>query len=102
MRLVTGNDLKTGDVVWWTGDGWSRSIADAILVEPGDGPDQADGIIHRTGENSHAVSEAWEIEAEATSDGPRPLHIKERMRALGPSVRPDLGVQSEGDVHVSL
>jgi hypothetical protein len=25
-----------------------------------------------------------------TPDGPRPAHIKDRIRALGPTVRPDL------------
>ena len=30
------------------------------------------------------------IEAVATPEGPRPAHIKDRIRALGPTVRPDL------------
>ena len=30
------------------------------------------------------------IDATATADGPRPAHIKDRIRALGPTVRPDL------------
>jgi hypothetical protein len=30
------------------------------------------------------------IDAEPTADGPRPAHIKDRVRALGPTVRPDL------------
>ncbi|RZM07519.1 MAG: DUF2849 domain-containing protein, partial [Sphingomonas sp.] len=30
------------------------------------------------------------IDATATPDGPRPAHIKDRIRALGPTVRPDL------------
>jgi hypothetical protein len=30
------------------------------------------------------------IDAEKTSDGVRPAHIKDRIRALGPTVRPDL------------
>ncbi|HKX22864.1 MAG TPA: DUF2849 domain-containing protein, partial [Rhizorhapis sp.] len=29
MRILTGNDLKTGDVIWWTGEGWSRHLAEA-------------------------------------------------------------------------
>lgn len=32
MRLLTGNDLPTGDVVWWTGTGWSRHVEDAVDV----------------------------------------------------------------------
>jgi len=30
------------------------------------------------------------IDAAATPEGPRPAHIKDRIRALGPTVRPDL------------
>ena len=30
MNLITGNDLKTGAVTWWTGNGWSTRIEDAV------------------------------------------------------------------------
>ncbi|MEM8826050.1 MAG: DUF2849 domain-containing protein [Pseudomonadota bacterium] len=95
MFILTGNDLATGDVVWWTGEGWSRHVADAVGVDAGEGPDQAAGIIHRE-QTKRAVNGAYEIEAEAGANGPVPAHIKERMRAAGPSVRSDLGVQAEG------
>ncbi len=32
MKLLTGNDLSTGDVVWWTGRDWSRHVEDAVDV----------------------------------------------------------------------
>ena len=32
MKLLTGNDLATGDVTWWTGSGWSRHVEDAADV----------------------------------------------------------------------
>ena len=32
MKLLTGNDLPTGDVTWWTGTGWSRHVEDAVDV----------------------------------------------------------------------
>ena len=37
MNILTGNDLASGDVIWWTGDGWSRHVEDAIDAahEPG-------------------------------------------------------------------
>ncbi|MBZ6379295.1 hypothetical protein B5C34_08510 [Pacificimonas flava] len=95
MIILTGNDLETGDVVWWTGSGWSRRVADAAFVEPGEGPEQAAGIMHRE-MTSRAVNGAYEVDAEDGEQGPVPSHIKERMRAAGPSVRPDLGVQAEG------
>ena len=32
MRLLTGNDLKTGAVTWWTGSDWSIHVEDAADV----------------------------------------------------------------------
>ena len=32
MKIATGNDLATGDVVWWDGDGWSRHVEEAVDV----------------------------------------------------------------------
>ncbi len=84
MKLLTGNDLPTGDVIWWTGSGWSRHVEDA-------GDVGADGeAIGRAEEGARRVNGPYVIDATATSDGPRPAHIKDRIRALGPTVRPDL------------
>ena len=32
MKLLTGNDLKTGAVTWWTGSDWSIHVDDAVDV----------------------------------------------------------------------
>ena len=84
MKLVTGNDLPSGDVIWWTGSGWSRHIEDAV-----DAGDHAENIA-RAEEASRRVNVPYVIEGVATAEGPRPAHIKDRIRALGPTVRPDL------------
>ena len=84
MRLVTGNDLPTGDVVWWAGGGWSRHIAEAV-----DAGDRAEAIA-REEEAARRVNVPYVIEATPTPEGPRPAHIKDRIRALGPTVRTDL------------
>ncbi|UYY78364.1 DUF2849 domain-containing protein [Sphingomonas sp. R1] len=84
MKLLTGNDLSTGDVVWWTGEGWSRHLAEAADV--GDKGD----VLAATEEAARRVNVPYVIDAETTPDGPRPAHIKDRIRALGPTVRPDL------------
>ena len=84
MKLLTGNDLSTGDVTWWTGDGWSRHVEDAADV--GDTGD----VVATTEEAARRVNGPYVIEATATAAGPRPAHIKDRIRALGPTVRPDL------------
>ena len=89
MIMLTGNDLATGNVIWWTGEGWSRHVADAA-----DAGEDADAILIRE-EGALRVNAAYAIDGERTPDGPRPAHIKDRVRAAGPTVRPDLGVQAE-------
>jgi hypothetical protein len=84
MKILTGNDLPTGDVIWWTGDGWSRHVEDAVDVG-------TEGeAIAAAEEGARRVNGPYVIDAAATPDGPRPAHIKDRIRALGPTVRPDL------------
>ncbi|WP_404338399.1 DUF2849 domain-containing protein [Sphingomonas sp. MMS12-HWE2-04] len=84
MKLLTGNDLATGDVTWWTGSGWSRHVEDAADVA-----EQGEAIAH-VEEAARRVNGPYVIDATATPEGPRPAHIKDRIRALGPTVRPDL------------
>lgn len=84
MKLLTGNDLKTGDVIWWTGNGWSRHVEDAV-----DAGDEGPAIL-KVEEAARRVNASAVIDAVATPQGPRPAHIKDRIRALGPTVRLDL------------
>ena len=86
MKLLTGNDLVTGDVTWWTGADWSRHVADAVDVA---GEGEAIGARE---EAALRVNGPVVIDATATPEGPRPAHIKDRIRAYGPTVRPDLAI----------
>ena len=87
MKLITGNDLASGDVVWWTGQDWSRHIGDAVDV----GTD-GEKIAHRE-EAALRVNIPYVIDAEPGPNGPVPNHIKDRIRASGPTVRPDLAIE---------
>ena len=87
MKILTGNDLKTGDVIWWDGQGWSRYVDSAA-----DAGADADAILARESA-ARRVNAAYAIEAARTADGIRPAHIKERIRALGPTVRLDLSLK---------
>jgi hypothetical protein len=88
VKILTGNDLKSGAVTWWDGVQWSLHVDDAVDVG-----DHADTILARE-QAARRVNAAYAIEAvrDGTdgSGGVRPAHIKERIRALGPTVRPDL------------
>ena len=87
MKILTGNDLPTGDVVWWTGSDWSRHVADAVDVDH-----QGEAIAARE-EAERRVNGPYVIDAEETPNGPRPAHIKDRIRAAGPTVRLDLNIK---------
>ncbi len=84
MKLLTGNDLKSGDVIWWDGEGWSRHIEQAVDVA-----DTGNALLARE-EAAGRLNTGYVIDAQATAHGPRPDHIKQRIRARGPTVRADL------------
>lgn len=84
ITILTGNDLLTGDVTWWTGHGWSRHVDDAVAIE-GTGAE-----IIAPEEAARRVVGAYAVAATRSDGRVRPAHIKERVRALGPTVRPDL------------
>jgi hypothetical protein len=87
MNILTANDLATGDVIWWTGEGWSIHVNDAVDV--GD----KGGEIAQAEVAARRANEAYVIEATSDADGVRPAHIKDRIRALGPTVRLDLSLK---------
>ncbi|WP_066517419.1 DUF2849 domain-containing protein [Sphingobium cloacae] len=87
MKILTGNDLGTGDVIWWAGDGWSRQVGDSADVG-----EKGEDLV-RSEEAAQRVVGAYVIDATVTDEGIRPAHIKDRIRALGPTVRPDLSLK---------
>ena len=85
MKILTGNDLKNGRVVWWDGQGWSIHVEDAADVG-----DAAEMILAEE-DAACRVNGGYAIDAEPDAQGGvRPAHIKDRVRAYGPTVRPDL------------
>jgi Protein of unknown function (DUF2849) len=87
VKILTGNDLKSGAVTWWDGSGWSLHVDDAV-----DAGEHADEILARE-EAARHVNSAYVIDGERTAEGIRPAHIKDRIRALGPTVRMDLSLK---------
>ena len=84
MKILTGNNLESGAVVWWDGTSWSLYVDDAVDVG-----DRGEEIIARE-QSARRVNSAYELDASRDDNGVRPAHIKDRVRALGPTVRPDL------------
>ena len=95
-KALTGNRLTDGEVIFLTRAGtWSETIDEAaIALEP-----QSAAALEKRGETAVAnneITEAYLIDVERTDGRVRAVHIRERIRTLGPTVRGDLGKQSVG------
>jgi hypothetical protein len=110
LKVLTANDLLSGDVVFLHADGrWQTALQGARVAAT---PAEAESL--------EALATAPETEAETVGayliDVVRdaggtlaPVRYREALRTLGPSVRTDLGRQAEaaaeaanGGDHVSL
>ena len=95
-QLVTANRLRDGIAVFLTRGGeWSETIDEAALALE---PEAAKALEARARQDEikTIVTGAYLIDAERRGGQVRAAHIRERMRALGPTVRRDLGKQAEG------
>jgi predicted NAD/FAD-binding protein len=85
-KVVTANRLSDGKVVFLTAAAvWSEDIDSAVVaVEP-----QAAAALSERGQQAEAanlVTGSYLIDAERRDGRVRPVHIRERIRALGPTV----------------
>lgn len=95
-QVMTANRLRDGEVVFLTRAGvWSEKIDDAALaLEP-----QAKAALEaRAAEDVRKtlVTGHYFFDAERINGRIRANHFRERVRTLGPTVRPDLGKQALG------
>ncbi|MFL5020072.1 MAG: DUF2849 domain-containing protein [Rhizobium sp.] len=95
-QALTANRLGDGVVVFLTRAGeWSLSVDDAALAVETDAA-RALEARGRQAEAANTVTGAYLFDAERHEGRVRALHIRERIRTLGPTVRQDLGKQAAG------
>jgi hypothetical protein len=94
VRALTANRLDDGEVVFWRGGRWVERFAEADLWEDGDEAAEA-AEAHGKTEITQVV-EPYLIEIVAVDGGVAPSSYRERLRALGPTNKPDHGKQAEG------
>lgn len=95
-QVMTANRLGDGEVVFLTRAGtWSEKIDDAVLALE---PQAVKAIEIRADgdEKANLVTGPYLFAATRVAGHVRAEHIRERIRTLGPTVREDLGKQSEG------
>ena len=82
-KVVTGNHLMDGDVIYLTlDDSWTRDLAQAEIL---DDEAHADLRLIDAAARVHEIVGAYLTDVEPTANGPRPVHFREDFRATGPS-----------------
>jgi hypothetical protein len=95
-QVMTANRLRDGDVVFLTRSGtWELTIDAAVLaLEP-----QAVAALEARAVDdvkANLVTGQYLFDAERVDGKIRAVHIRERIRTLGPTVRLDHGKQADG------
>ena len=94
LQAITANRLRDGAVVWLgPRNGWVERVEAAMAFE-GAALDAALAAAQEA-ERANLIVGAYAFEVEVRDGVPVPLRYRERVRALGPSVRTDLGKQAE-------
>jgi hypothetical protein len=93
--VVTANRLIDGAVVFQNQAGiWIEQIADAVVLEGA----ALDAAVEagKASERRQEVVESYPVEVDVREGIPVPVRQRERVRALGPTIRTDLGKQAAG------
>jgi hypothetical protein len=82
-KVVTGNDLLEGDVVYLAADDrWTRHHSEAELIE-----DEAHAQLRllQATKRAQEVVGVYLADARKGANGPEPVHFREAFRTRGPS-----------------
>ncbi|MGH1351564.1 MAG: DUF2849 domain-containing protein [Methyloligellaceae bacterium] len=89
-KIVTANDLKNGLAVFLKADGsWTGDVNQSAVVTSDEDMDN----LLKKGEEAEAaniVIGPYLVDIEQDGDKIKPVHLREYMRATGPSVREDI------------
>ena len=96
-QVLTANVFASGAVVYWSQQGWQKNLADADVFS-----DQvkADEVLAKAEASPQEIVGAYLITVEGQSGQWRPTHIREVIRAHGPSIKETHN--KGGSSHVSL
>jgi len=101
--ILSANALLDGDVVYWAGPGWSVHLGNALVAYGESAVERLAAVKARVDASGEVVAAELVPVALDRSGRIVPGHYREKIRALGPTVRRDLGPQARGENdHVSL
>lgn len=94
-HILTANDLVDGDVVYLTAtNSWSGNISDAVIAHD---EVELDGltVLGKDALDHCKIVDPHTVPVDVNDDQIVPKHIKERIRAKGPTTHPQFGKQAE-------
>lgn len=94
-QILTCSDLITGDVMFLQKDDWSRDHRRAHVANT---EEEAAALLARGMADfaKNRVIDVYLVDIAISADGhPEPIHYREKIRTLGPTMRLDLGKQAE-------
>lgn len=94
MKVVTANRLLDGEVVWLGTDGsWVEDLSRAKLLETKDDLAAAMAKAEQFVADREVV-EAYDVDVVLENGCITPQRLRERIRAAGPTILPELGKQA--------
>ena len=101
-QIVIASDLASGRVVFLAGAPeagavvWGPLIGDAEVAGDDARANELLALAEADASARHAVVDPYLIDVREEGGALRPTKYREAIRCLGPTIRPDLGKQTEG------
>ena len=94
MKILTANRLADGEAVWYADGRWAETMDGAEIAADKAGEERLEAI-GKTAFEANLVLDVAMVDVELTDTGAiRPIRLRERIRAAGPTIRNDLGKQA--------
>ncbi len=93
LQALTANRLCDGIVVFWSQGGWIERFPDAELFTDAA---PAEAVLNAAKALPRELVDPYLIDIRLDDGQPVPVSYRERVRALGPTIHPEMGKQAEG------
>lgn len=95
LKAITANRLRDGEVVFLKAEGvWVERLDEATLYEDAATAEAALAAARAQADRDRFGVDVYAFDLTLKDGRPTPVKTRERIRALGPTVRTDLGKQA--------
>ncbi|CDX15999.1 conserved hypothetical protein [Mesorhizobium plurifarium] len=94
MKILTANRLSDGIAVWYAAGGWAETVGHADVAHDKAAEDRLEAIGAAAAANNE-VLDVNVIDVTIVDGLVEPVRLREKIRAAGPTIHPDLGKQAE-------